>query len=39
MFSHSARKRVGLESTKPQLDDLKKLINEIQKEEEMEESN
>jgi heterodisulfide reductase subunit C len=39
LFSHSARKRVGLESTKPKLDDLKKLINEIQKEEEMEGSN
>ncbi len=39
MFSHSARKRVGLQSVKPKLDDLKILINEIEKEEEMEESN
>lgn len=29
MFSKSARKRVGLDSAKPQLDDLKKLIDEI----------
>jgi heterodisulfide reductase subunit C len=39
MFSHSARKRVGLESAKPQLDDLKILINKIEKEKEMEEGN
>lgn len=39
MFSHSARKRVGLESSKPNIDDLKKLINEIQKERKMEEAN
>jgi heterodisulfide reductase subunit B len=38
MFSHSARKRVGLEATKPKLEDLKKLINEIQKEKKLEES-
>jgi heterodisulfide reductase subunit B len=36
MFSHSARKRVGLESIKPEVQDLKKLLNKIQKEEKME---
>ena len=39
MFSHSARKRVGLKATKPRLDDLKNLINEMQKEKEMEGTN
>ena len=29
MFSHSARKRVGLSTKKPELDDLKKILNEI----------
>ncbi len=34
MFSHSARKRVGLSSNKPELDDLKKILNELEKVEE-----
>ncbi|TFG06511.1 MAG: 4Fe-4S dicluster domain-containing protein [Promethearchaeota archaeon] len=38
MFSHSARKRVGLEASKPQLDDLKQLINQVHEKEELEES-
>ena len=33
MFSRSARKRVGLESNKPELDDLKKLLINIEEEE------
>lgn len=32
MFSKTARKRVGLDSQKPQLDDLKKLLKEIEEE-------
>lgn len=32
MFSISARKRVGLKSKKPELDDLKRLFNEIKEE-------
>jgi len=31
-FSRSARKRVGLDSVKPELDDLKKIIKEIEEE-------
>ena len=30
LFSHSVRKRMGLQSAKPELDDLKKLLNEIE---------
>ncbi|MFX0188934.1 MAG: heterodisulfide reductase-related iron-sulfur binding cluster [Candidatus Hodarchaeota archaeon] len=37
LFSHSARKRVGLLSKKPQLDDLKKMLNELQIKKELEE--
>ena len=37
LFSHSARKRVGLISKKPQLDDLKKMLNELQIKKELEE--
>lgn len=37
MFSHSARKRVGLSSKKPKLEDLKKILNEIQSEKKIQE--
>jgi len=37
MFSRSARKRVGLSSNRPQLDDLKQIINELQIEKKLEE--
>ena len=32
MFSKSARSRVGLDSKKPELDDLKKLLKKIEEE-------
>ncbi|MBN1214560.1 MAG: 4Fe-4S dicluster domain-containing protein [Candidatus Lokiarchaeota archaeon] len=32
MFSKAARKRVGLDSNKPELEDLKKILNEIEEE-------
>jgi heterodisulfide reductase subunit B/heterodisulfide reductase subunit C len=37
MFSRSARKRVGLSSSKPQIDDLKQIINELKIEKKLEE--
>ena len=37
MFSRSARKRVGLSSSRPQLDDLKLIINELEIEKKLEE--